>query len=65
MLLSNTMARPERLDLSTSFLFLTFYRERLKSSTDISYGFLIGGSGLTKNAATGTLNLAETTMDES
>lgn len=50
-LLSNTMARPERLDLSTSFLFLTFYRERLKSSTDISYSidaFLIGGTGLTK-----------------
>jgi len=57
------MARPERLDLSTSFLFLTFYRERLKSSTDISYSidaFLVEGTGLT-NAET----VAKTTMDES
>lgn len=50
-LLSNTMARPERLDLSTSFLFLTFHRERLKPNTVINYSIdavLIGGTGLTK-----------------
>ncbi len=48
-LLSNTMARPERLDLSTSLLFLTLHRERLKPSTAINYSidtFLIGGTGL-------------------
>lgn len=50
-LLSNTMARPERLDLSTSFLFLTSHRERLKPNTVINYSIdavLIGGTGLTK-----------------
>lgn len=50
-LLSNTMGRPERLDPSTSFLFLSFHRERLKPNTVINYSidaFLIGGTGLTQ-----------------
>ncbi len=49
-LLSHTMARPERLDLSTSLLFLTLHKERLKPSTAINYSidaFLMGGTGLT------------------